>query len=139
MTNKRVMAHTYVLPLKNGSMLKIGRAHDFASRRKQLEKSWGKFDLERGFLISSPQNWSSHKKVETFLHHTFDGYRITNLSSVRHGDGSSEFFEIECFDQVKKFSSMYVDIRNRHDKVTIMTDGARDIDSAFETPYKQPH
>lgn len=138
MTNKSVMAHTYVIPLLDGSMIKIGHTRVFSSRIITLRNYWGEFDLDRGFLISSPQNWTSHKMFESFLHHTFNGYRITDLARVHSGDGSGEFFEIECFDEVKEFSSRYVDIRYRHDKVTTMSNGARHIDSVFETPYKQP-
>jgi hypothetical protein len=136
MTRKRVLTHTYVIPLQDRSMFKIGMSNDFASRHKFLEKCWGKFDLDCGFIITSVQNWTSHKRVESFLHHTFDEYRINDLPRICPGDGSTEFFEMECFDDVRKFSDMYAGFRNRHDKVTTITVGAKDIDSLIEQPYK---
>jgi hypothetical protein len=80
----------YLLKQTEFNRFKIGISKHPEKRVAQLEKTWGSFDDVKIFTV--PKDY----KKEQALHNVFEAYQIHNLD----GDGHTEFFSTDCYDQV---------------------------------------
>lgn len=87
--NKKIV---YLLKTKDNKMFKIGKTDGIHTNRiENLHSIWN-FDLDNSFLVLC----NNHHELERTLHYFFNNHNIKDLI----GDGSSEFFDINCFDEV---------------------------------------
>lgn len=82
----------YILKQTEFNRFKIGISKNPEKRVEQLKKVWGSFDDVKIFRV--PNDF----KKEQSLHNVFEAYQIHNLE----GDGYTEFFSTDCYDQVLK-------------------------------------
>ena len=80
----------YLLKQTEFNRFKIGISKNPEKRVEKLTKVWGKFDDVKIFRV--PNDF----KKEQSLHNVFEAYQIHNLE----GDGYTEFFSTDCYDQV---------------------------------------
>ncbi len=101
-------SYVYILPLEDGSMFKIGKANDINYRLMQLNRTWGKFDIKKAFAIES--DIDNVFRLEKTLHYMFSEYN--EKENIPSQDGSTEFFNIECFDRLKSFIDNIISIKD---------------------------
>ena len=90
--------YIYLLVSKNNHMFKIGRTTDPKTRIKSLNKDFD-FDFEKSRLVHCV-DYAASVRLEKTLHQKFRNYNIRYLPIY---DGSTEFFDINCFDSVLTF------------------------------------
>lgn len=100
-------SYVYILPLKDRSKFKIGKANNIYSRIKTLQKHWGEFDLAKSFILEC--NEQEVFKIEKNLHFIF---KENNLDLSDKYDGYSEFFSMDCFHLVENAIKLFLELKD---------------------------
>lgn len=85
----------YLLVSKGNGYFKIGNFSNTLERLPLLEKLWGEFDLERSVEIVC--NESRAYRLERTLHFIFED---RSVDMGKKNEGFSEWFDIDCLDEV---------------------------------------
>lgn len=97
MSNNQIIKNkniVYLLKTKDNKMFKIGKTDRVDTNRIENLNSIWNFDLEESYLVFCNKN----KELERTLHYLFNNHNVKGLK----GDGSTEFFDMECFDEVRQ-------------------------------------
>lgn len=101
-------SHLYVLVYTQKNVIKIGKANDVTTRITGLKKHWGEPDYENSYSLEIDADLVF--KIEKALHL----FLAEHGAGLSEGDGKTEFFAIECLDQVLEYLEVFTKRSDYH-------------------------
>lgn len=106
--HKMKRSRLYILVYTQKNVIKIGKANDVTARIVGLKKHWGEPDYENSYSLEIGANQVF--KIEKALHLFLDEH----AAGLSEGDGKTEFFAIECLDQVLEYLEVFTKRSDYH-------------------------
>jgi len=107
-TKMQKRSHLYILVYTHKEVLKIGKANNVFERSTVLKKHWGEPDYDNSYSLEIDENQVFN--IEKALHLLL----FEHAAGLSEGDGKTEFFAIECLDQVLEYLEVFIKRSERH-------------------------
>lgn len=101
-------SHLYILVYTQKNVIKIGKANDVVARITSLKKHWGEPDYKNSYSLEIDADLVF--KIEKALHL----FLAEHAAGLSEGDGKTEFFAIECLDQVLEYLEVFTKRSDYH-------------------------